>query len=122
MPDAAAIGTGAGSGRTGGEMTYTALAVVAVTVAITLDLIVLSTRLIISRRFWAAYAIMLVFQLLVNGILTGLPVVRYDPSQITGLRVAHAPIEDVAFGFALILCTLVTWTRLVRHSAASTGE
>ena len=100
-------------------MTYTELAVVAVAAAITLDLLVLSTRLVVSRRFWAAYAIMLVFQLLVNGVLTGLPVVRYDPSQITGLRIAHAPIEDVAFGFALILCTLVTWTRLTRRPDAT---
>jgi lycopene cyclase domain-containing protein len=95
-------------------MTYTVLAVCAVTVAALLDLVVLRTRLLLSRTFWYAYAIMFAFQLLVNGILTGLPVVSYDPDTIIGARIAHAPVEDLLFGFALILCTLTSWARLTR--------
>ena len=49
------------------------------------------------------------FQLLSNGVLTGRGVVRYAPEAITGLRVAYAPVEDLMFGFALVLFTLSLW-------------
>lgn len=93
-------------------MTYTVLASLAVLLAVVLDLAVLRTRLLRSSGFWLAYGIMLFFQLLVNGTLTGLSIVRYDPAAILGVRVAFAPVEDLAFGFALILLTLTVWVRL----------
>lgn len=93
-------------------MSYTVLAVAAVLFAALVDLALLRTRLLTSRVFWLAYAILLGFQLLVNGTLTGLAVVRYNPHDILGPRVANAPVEDLAFGFALILLTLSPWARL----------
>lgn len=93
-------------------MSYTVLASLAVLLAAVLDLAVLRTRLLRSTGFWLAYGIMLFFQLLVNGTLTGLSIVRYDPSAISGVRIAFAPVEDIAFGFALILLTLTVWVRL----------
>ena len=36
----------------------------------------------------------------------------YNPRDILGPRIAFAPIEDLAFGFALILLTLSCWARL----------
>jgi lycopene cyclase domain-containing protein len=56
-----------------------------------------------------AYAIILCFQLIVNGILTGIPVVRYDRDRIIGWRIAYAPVEDLLFGFALVTITLSLW-------------
>jgi lycopene cyclase domain-containing protein len=35
--------------------------------------------------------------------------VRYDPDAIIGWRVVHAPVEDIAFGFAMVLVTLSLW-------------
>lgn len=93
-------------------MSYTVLASLAVLLAAVVDLAVLRTRLLRSTGFWLAYGIMLFFQLLVNGTLTGLSIVRYDPSAISGMRIAFAPVEDIAFGFALILLTLTVWVRL----------
>ena len=90
------------------------MAVVAVLVAATLDLFIVRTRLLRRRAFWTAYAIVLAFQLIVNGVLTGLPVVRYDPSTIIGLRVVYAPVEDLLFGFSMVLLTLTTWVWLGR--------
>ena len=49
------------------------------------------------------------FQLLTNGVLTGLDVVRYDPGTVLGPRLAFAPVEDLLFGFALVLQTLAWW-------------
>jgi lycopene cyclase domain-containing protein len=45
-------------------------------------------------------------------VLTGRGVVLYNPSAILGVRLVHAPVEDLAFGFALILTSLSLWTRL----------
>jgi lycopene cyclase domain-containing protein len=75
-----------------------------------------------SKAFWTAYAIMLFFQLIVNGVLTDLPVVRYDPDAIIGWRIAHAPVEDVLFGFALVLITLTTWVRLGERGRRRAGR
>jgi len=47
--------------------------------------------------------------LLSNGILTGRGVVRYDPDAILGPRLVYAPVEDLVFGFALVLSSLSLW-------------
>lgn len=103
-------------------MTYTWLALAGVAGAAVLDLAVLRTRLLGRRAFWTAYAIMAFFQLIVNGVLTGLPVVRYDPGAILGPRVALAPVEDLFFGFALILVTLAVWVWLGERAARRAGR
>lgn len=97
-------------------MTYTELVLVALATAAVCDELLLRTRLLRRRAFWTAYAIMFCFQLLVNGVLTGLRIVRYEPSTIIGVRLAYAPIEDLGFGFALILLTLSCWVALGRRS------
>ena len=104
-------------------MTYTQLAVMAVLVTVLLDLFVFRTRLVTRKVFWVAYAIIIFFQLLTNAVLTGFNIVRYDGAFIIGSstptnepppfigdgRIAFAPVEDVLFGFALILLTLCFW-------------
>jgi lycopene cyclase domain-containing protein len=97
-------------------MSYSALAVVAVVAVLVIDLAVLRTRLVTRRVFWTAYAIVIVFQLLMNGVLTGLDVVTYDPDAIWGLRIAYAPVEDLLFGFALVLLTLASWAAVNRRA------
>ena len=44
----------------------------------------LRTWLLRRRTYWTAYAIVLFFQLITNGILTGFDIVRYDPAAILG--------------------------------------
>jgi lycopene cyclase domain-containing protein len=97
-------------------MSYSALAVTAVVAVLVLDLAVLRTRLVTRRVFWVAYAIVVVFQLLVNGVLTGLDVVVYDPAAIWGPRIAYAPVEDLLFGFALVTLTLASWAAVNRRA------
>ena len=97
-------------------MTYTWAAVIAVVAAAVVDGVVLGTGLLRRRVFWVSYAIVFTFQLVVNGVLTGLPVVRYDPRYIVGARVAWAPMEDIGFGFALVTLTLSVWVRLGRSA------
>lgn len=83
--------------------------------AAAVDQLVLRTNLLRRKAFWTAYAIILVFQLIVNGVLTVVPIVRYDSDAISGPRIAYAPVEDVLFGFALVVLTLSNWVWLGRR-------
>jgi lycopene cyclase domain-containing protein len=90
-------------------VTYTALAIAGVALAVALDLLVLRTNLVARKAFWTAYAIIVFFQLCANGWLTGRGIVSYDDSAIAGLRIVYAPIEDLLFGFSLVLQSLAWW-------------
>ena len=99
-------------------VSYTQLALTGVVVTIVLDLFVLRTAVLRRRTFWLAYAIIIVFQLVTNGVLTGFEIVRYDGSGILGSevtqsfgegRIAFAPIEDLLFGFSLVVQSLAWW-------------
>jgi lycopene cyclase domain-containing protein len=90
-------------------VTYTAAALLGAAGALVLDLAVLRTRLVTRKVFWATYPIVVFFQLLSNGVLTGRDIVRYDPDTIIGWRLVYAPVEDLVFGFALVLSTLSLW-------------
>ena len=97
-------------------MSYSALAVATVVAVLGVDLAVYRTRLVTRPVFWVAYAIVLGFQLLVNGVLTGRRVVTYDPDTIWGPRIAYAPVEDLLFGFAMVTLTLATWAVVNRRA------
>ena len=105
-------------------MSYSALAVTAVLAVLVVDLAVLRTRLVTRRLFWVTYAIVLAFQLLVNGVLTGRGVVTYDPAAIWGPRLVYAPVEDLLFGFAMVTLTLASWAAVNRraNTAARRGR
>ena len=90
-------------------MSYTALALVGVVAAVVLDLLVLRTRVVTRRAFWVSYCIVVAFQLLTNGWLTGRDIVVYDDDAIVGWRLAFAPVEDLLFGFSLVLQTTAWW-------------
>jgi lycopene cyclase domain-containing protein len=99
-------------------VSYTALAVLGVAFAVVLDVAVLRTRLVTRRLFWTAYAIVLLFQLLTNGWLTARDIVTYDSDAILGPRLAFAPVEDLLFGFSLVLQTLAWWVWWGRRGVA----
>lgn len=90
-------------------MTYTQLAVLGVGLTAVLDLVVLRTRLLTRTVFWTTYAIVVFFQLLINGWLTGRGIVTYDDRTIIGVRIFHAPVEDLLFGFSLVGQSLAWW-------------
>ncbi|MFZ9927024.1 MAG: lycopene cyclase domain-containing protein [Candidatus Nanopelagicaceae bacterium] len=90
-------------------MSYTQLALLAVPMAILFDLLITRRRMILRRAFWTSYAIILPFQLLTNWWLTSREIVMYREQFITGFRIASAPVEDLLFGFALILGVITLW-------------
>jgi lycopene cyclase domain-containing protein len=95
-------------------VSYTELALLGVAGAVLVDTLLLRTWLVRRRTYWTAYGIVLFFQLVTNGILTGFDVVRYDPAAILGWRLAFAPVEDLLFGYAMVTLTLSTWVWLGR--------
>ena len=97
-------------------MTYTVAALLGVCATVLLDLFVLRTRLVTRAVFWSTYPIVIVFQLLSNGVLTGRRIVVYDPAAILGLRIAYAPVEDLLFGFAMVTLTLASWAAVNRRA------
>jgi len=90
-------------------MSYTALAISALLAAIILDLVLVRSNLLRRKAFWTSYAIILPFQLLTNWWLTSRNIVMYQSSTIIGVRIASAPVEDLLFGFALVLSVLSMW-------------
>jgi hypothetical protein len=105
------------------SLTYTQIGVIAVVLAVVCDLFVFRTRMITRVIFWTSYAIIFFFQLITNGMFTGFGIVKYDGDAIIGStspetgsppfigdgRLAFAPVEDLLFGFALVLLSLSLW-------------
>ena len=90
-------------------MVYTDIAVVAFIASIIADRFLIKSKLLTRKVFWTSYAIILFFQLLTNWWLTSRNIVMYNPDAIIGLRIASAPVEDLFFGFALVLLVMNLW-------------
>ncbi|WP_372774030.1 lycopene cyclase domain-containing protein [Mangrovibacterium sp.] len=63
-------------------------------------------------KFFLAYLIGILPFLIVNGILTSLPVVEYHPEHIIGLRIINIPIEDFGYFFLLLLMNTTIYETL----------
>lgn len=53
-------------------------------------------------RYWVSLGISFIPFLIVNGLLTGIPVVLYSPQAILGPRIFSIPIEDFMYSLVLI--------------------
>ena len=95
-------------------MSYSAIAIISVLLALSFDLLLTKRKLTLKKAFWISYAIILPFQLLTNWWLTSRNIVAYSPDAIWGIRIAAAPVEDLLFGFSLILITLDNWVSVTR--------
>ena len=63
--------------------------------------------------FFISYAITLIPFLVVNGLLTALPVVQYNDQENLGIRIYTIPLEDVFYGMLLIFLNVLIfeWLR-----------
>lgn len=69
------------------------------------------------RAYWSTMAICLGFMVAVNGWLTkaSAPIVVYSRDEFSGLRpIWDIPLEDFAFGIALLTLMLMSWVRTTR--------
>ncbi|KWX21554.1 lycopene cyclase [Mycolicibacterium wolinskyi] len=91
---------------------YTLPAVIAVGVVIALELKVFRTGIFGTATYWISMAIVLGFQIPVDGWLTKLsaPIVLYDDRHTTGIRFPwDIPVEDFLFGWAMVTAVLILW-------------
>lgn len=54
-------------------------------------------------KFYFAFFVSLIPFMVVNGILTSLPVVKYNPAHIMNLRILNIPFEDFSYLFLMLL-------------------
>lgn len=93
---------------------YTVWALVAAAAVIALEALWLRTGLFRRPAYWVTLVITWGFQIPVDGWLTKLsaPVVIYNPKEFSGVRFPwDIPIEDFAYGFALVTLVLLVWVR-----------
>lgn len=97
------------------ELSYTQITVYALILTIFFDMFITNNSLLSTLRFWFSYFIILPFQLLTNYWLTSREIVIYNSEAIIGLRLAGAPIEDLIFGFAMILAVMSLWESKIKR-------
>lgn len=83
------------------EQNYTFIVLTAVSVFILLSNI-LFNKLLKSRLYWIFISFCLLPFLLVNYILTSLPIVSYNPEAIWGGRFITIPFEDFFYNFSML--------------------
>ena len=96
---------------------YTVPAVVSALSVGALELAVLHTGLFRRPAYWLSMLIVIGFQILTDGWLTkrSAPIVVYDDRHTSGIRFPFdIPIEDFAYGFALVTLTMLLWDRAGR--------
>ncbi|QQS27575.1 MAG: lycopene cyclase domain-containing protein [Sphingobacteriales bacterium] len=67
-------------------------------------------------RFYLTYFVSLIPFLLVNGVLTALPVVSYHPDHIIGFRIYTIPIEDTVYNLSLLLMVVSIYEYLLNKT------
>ena len=103
-------------------MEYTFASIAAVIVVVAVELLWLRTGIFATATYWIAYAIIVFFQVLVDGWLTKLssPIVLYNPDEFSEWRVFFdSPVEDFLFGFALVTLPIMLWERAGRRRATA---
>lgn len=63
-------------------------------------------------KFYFSYFISLVPFMIVNGILTSLPVVEYNPAHILNIRILNIPVEDFSYFFLMLLMVTTIYEAL----------
>jgi lycopene cyclase domain-containing protein len=87
---------------------YTAKALASCAFFLTATLL-LDRPLIESTQYWTWLAICYVPFLIINTVLTALPVVEYNSNAIWGLRLGTIPLEDFFYNFAMLSFYLLVY-------------
>ena len=64
-----------------------------------------------AKTFCLSFLIILIPFLTVNGLLTYLPVVEYNPRDISGIKIYTIPFEDVFYGMLLLLLNILLFEK-----------
>ncbi len=68
-----------------------------------------------NTAFLISYAIILVPFLIINGLLTAIPVITYNNAFNTDVRIYTIPVEDVFYGMLLVLMNIVGYEKIIHR-------
>lgn len=98
-------------------MSYTLPAFTAAALTLVFDMLVFKTKIVRTRHYLRFTGFMTIGFLLCNGILTAVPVVTYNPSEMLNIRFFTIPVEDFVYGFALVTSTISIYEFINRKEA-----
>lgn len=98
------------------ERLYTSITFFALALLHLIHLRIYGTRYL--GRFYLMYVVHLVPFLLVNGVLTYLPIVWYNNSYNLGLRIGTIPVEDSMYSMLMLLLTISVYEGLRQRITA----
>lgn len=93
---------------------YTSLTFIGTSVLLFFTVFVIKASYL--ARFWKGYAVSLIPFLLVNGVLTALPVVWYNDAENFGVRIYTIPVEDTIYLLWLLLMAINIFEYLRRKA------
>ena len=72
-----------------------------------------------SRNFWIAIALTYIPFIVVNGFLTGIPIVLYNDAENLAIRIGSIPLEDFFYSFSMLALATMTHDLVGRWRKAS---
>jgi lycopene cyclase domain-containing protein len=72
-------------------------------------------------RFYLTYLVSTIPFLLVNGILTAMPIVVYNPKAIIGVRIYSIPVEDWFYGLLMLFMVISLYEYFKKRAASRTS-
>ncbi|MFT2010909.1 lycopene cyclase domain-containing protein [Pontibacter sp. 13R65] len=99
---------------------YTSITFSLLAVLLVIHLRLFGTKVL--GRFYLAYLVHLVPFLLVNGVLTYLPIVWYNNDYNLGLRIVSIPVEDTMYSMLMLLLTISIFEGLRQRQAVKHFE
>ena len=98
---------------------YTSVTFLFLSVMLGLHYLVLRNK--IWGRFYVAYLVHLIPFLIVNGVLTAIPIVWYNNAYNVGIRLTTIPIEDTMYSMLMLLITITIYEYLKRKNLKQTA-
>ncbi len=68
-----------------------------------------------AMYFLVAFAVILIPFLVVNGLLTAIPIVLYNDAENSGIRIYTIPVEDIFYGMLLVMMNIALYEKLRNH-------
>ncbi len=94
-------------------------------VLLLLGLLLIATTWLLSVQFRWRFVTAFVFCMLpmavVDGLLTGLPVVVYNNAENSGIRLGPIPVEDFVYAGILLLLNMAIYERLKQQGSSNTA-
>lgn len=92
---------------------YTGLAIIALSITGIMD-VTLKTQIFLRRNTYIYLGIVTLLNLIFNGYLTGRPIVLYNEAYQLNWRIITIPIEDLIYGYSLILSNTILFEKFKR--------